>query len=144
MSTKGIVSWCSTTLIVSNVNGYTYIQAATSVLMVKCKILHITHPRTHFLTPHKPPPLRVPHHHRPPLPSFPRLHLSDKYTLRYTGGLVPDAYQLFTKKHGVFSNPTTPSSPAKLRMVFEAAPVALLVEAAGGATSDGVTGGRSV
>ena len=60
---------------------------------------------------------------------------TDKYTLRYTGGLVPDVYQQFTKNHGVFTNPTSASSPAKLRMVFEAAPVALLVEAAGGTSS---------
>ena len=53
---------------------------------------------------------------------------------------MPDAYQLFAKNQGIFANPTSPSSPAKLRMVFEAAPVALLVEAAGGATSDGVSG----
>ena len=41
----------------------------------------------------------------------------------------------------IWTNPTSASSPAKLRMVFEAVPVALLVEAAGGASSDGVSGG---
>ena len=68
-------------------------------------------------------------------------YVEHKYQLRYTGGLVPDAYQLFTKRQGVFTFPTSSSRPPKLRMVFEAAPVALLVEAAGGATSDGVSGG---
>lgn len=67
-------------------------------------------------------------------------YLTNRYTLRYCGGLVPDVYQQFTKRQGVFSNPTTEGSPAKLRLAFEAAPFGLLVEKAGGKTSDGVTG----
>jgi sedoheptulose-bisphosphatase len=66
--------------------------------------------------------------------------MENRYTLRYTGGLVPDVYQQFTKQQGVFANPTSQSSPAKLRLAFEAAPFGLLVEKAGGKTSDGVTG----
>jgi sedoheptulose-bisphosphatase len=54
---------------------------------------------------------------------------------------VPDVYQQFTKTQGIFTNPTSKSSPAKLRLAFEAAPFALLVEKAGGKSSDGVTGG---
>mmetsp|Transcript_2769 Transcript_2769/g.4737 ORF Transcript_2769/g.4737 Transcript_2769/m.4737 type:complete len:404 (-) Transcript_2769:76-1287(-) len=68
-------------------------------------------------------------------------YMDQKFTLRYTGGLVPDVYQQFTKGQGVFSNPTSTGSPAKLRLAFEAAPFGLLVEKAGGKTSDGVTGG---
>lgn len=68
-------------------------------------------------------------------------YMENRYTLRYSGGLVPDVYQQFTKTQGVFTNPTSPSSPAKLRLAFEAAPFGLLVEKAGGKTSDGVTGG---
>jgi sedoheptulose-bisphosphatase len=67
--------------------------------------------------------------------------MENRYTLRYSGGLVPDVYQQFTKEQGVFANPTSKSSPAKLRLAFEAAPFGLLVEKAGGKTSDGVTGG---
>jgi sedoheptulose-bisphosphatase len=66
--------------------------------------------------------------------------MDNRYTLRYSGGLVPDVYQQFTKGQGVFSNPTSEQSPAKLRLAFEAAPFGLLVEKAGGLTSDGVTG----
>lgn len=78
------------------------------------------------------------------LPGYKKLldhYMENRYTLRYSGGLVPDVYQQFTKQQGVFSNPTSDSSPAKLRLAFEAAPFGLLVEAAGGSTSDGVTGG---
>jgi len=68
-------------------------------------------------------------------------YMVNRYTLRYTGGLVPDVYQQFTKKQGVFCNPTSKKSPAKLRLAFEAAPFGLLVEKSGGKTSDGITGG---
>jgi len=68
-------------------------------------------------------------------------YMTNKYTLRYSGGLVPDVCQQFTKKQGVFTNPTSNASPAKLRLAFEAAPFGRLVEMAGGKTSDGVSGG---
>merc|ERR1719326_1006692 len=66
--------------------------------------------------------------------------MKERYTLRYTGGLVPDICQQFTKGMGVFANPTSEKSPAKLRLAFEAAPFGLLVEKAGGSTSDGISG----
>lgn len=61
--------------------------------------------------------------------------LQNKYTLRYSGGLVPDVYHILTKGQGVLSNASSPSAKAKLRLLFECAPVALIVEAAGGASS---------
>ncbi|KAG7342865.1 fructose-1,6-bisphosphatase [Nitzschia inconspicua] len=67
-------------------------------------------------------------------------YMTNRYTLRYTGGFVPDCYMQFTKNMGVFCNPTSQASPAKLRVAFEAAPFGLLIEKAGGLTSDGVTG----
>lgn len=67
-------------------------------------------------------------------------YMTNKYTLRYTGGMVPDVCQQFTKGQGVFTNPTSKASPAKLRLAFEAAPFGRLVEMAGGKTSDGVSG----
>ena len=78
------------------------------------------------------------------LPNYAKLidyWMTNKYTLRYSGGLVPDICQQFTKQMGVFANPTSDKSPAKLRLAFEAAPFGLLVEKAGGKTSDGVSGG---
>lgn len=68
-------------------------------------------------------------------------YMSSRFTLRYTGGLVPDVCQQFTKLQGVYLNPTSKASPAKLRLAFEAAPFGRLVEMAGGKTSDAVTGG---
>ncbi|CAE7449733.1 unnamed protein product [Symbiodinium natans] len=67
-------------------------------------------------------------------------YMTNKFTLRYTGGLVPDVCQQFTKGQGVFTNPTSKASPAKLRLAFEAAPFGRLVEMSGGKTSDGVSG----
>lgn len=44
---------------------------------------------------------------------------------------------------GVFCNPTSPTAPAKLRCLYETFPLALIAEAAGGATHDGCgSGGR--
>lgn len=73
------------------------------------------------------------------LPAYQALldyYFANRYTLRYTGGMVPDIYQQFTKGQGVFVSPVAPESPPKLRLAFEAAPFGLLVEKAGGKTSD--------
>jgi sedoheptulose-bisphosphatase len=61
--------------------------------------------------------------------------ISSKYTLRYSGGLVPDVYHILTKGQGVLSNASSMTAKAKLRLLFECAPVALVIEAAGGASS---------
>lgn len=58
--------------------------------------------------------------------------IENKYTLRYSGGLVPDVYHILHKGGGVLSNASSPSAKAKLRLLYECAPIALLVEAAGG------------
>jgi sedoheptulose-bisphosphatase len=71
-------------------------------------------------------------------PEYERLisyYVREQYTLRYTGGMVPDVYQIIVKEKGVFTNVISPSTKAKLRLSFEAAPIALLVEKAGGASS---------
>jgi sedoheptulose-bisphosphatase len=57
-----------------------------------------------------------------------------RMTLRYSGGLVPDVYHILLKGEGVMANASSHKAPAKLRLAFEAAPIALLVECAGGAS----------
>ena len=47
----------------------------------------------------------------------------------------PDVFQIVVKEKGVFSNVTSPTTKAKLRLLFEVAPLALIVEKAGGASS---------
>lgn len=62
----------------------------------------------------------------------------EKYTLRYSGGMVPDINQIILKGKGIFCYPGYEDEPSgKLRLVFECAPMALLMEQAGGAASDG-------
>eukprot|EP00284_Hemiselmis_tepida_P007060 CAMPEP_0174918776 /NCGR_PEP_ID=MMETSP1355-20121228/3280_1 /TAXON_ID=464990 /ORGANISM="Hemiselmis tepida, Strain CCMP443" /LENGTH=393 /DNA_ID=CAMNT_0016163967 /DNA_START=58 /DNA_END=1239 /DNA_ORIENTATION=- len=63
--------------------------------------------------------------------------MENKYQLRYTGGMVPDVNQLLIKGKGIFVNPTSPAAPAKLRVLYEVLPMALLIEKAGGRSSDG-------
>eukprot|EP00475_Leptophrys_vorax_P020834 TRINITY_DN28588_c0_g2_i1.p2 TRINITY_DN28588_c0_g2~~TRINITY_DN28588_c0_g2_i1.p2 ORF type:complete len:393 (-),score=56.47 TRINITY_DN28588_c0_g2_i1:81-1259(-) len=64
-------------------------------------------------------------------------YVSEQYTLRYTGGMVPDVGQILIKEKGVFTNVTSPTTKAKLRLLFEVAPLGLLIENAGGYSSDG-------
>jgi sedoheptulose-bisphosphatase len=60
--------------------------------------------------------------------------IDNKYTLRYSGGLVPDIYHILIKGEGVLSNASSVNAKAKLRLLFECAPIALIIEAAGGAS----------
>lgn len=64
-------------------------------------------------------------------------YVGEKYTLRYTGGMVPDVNQIIVKEKGIFTNVSSPSTKAKLRLLFEVAPLGLLIEKAGGFSSDG-------
>lgn len=64
--------------------------------------------------------------------------IKEKYTLRYSGGMVPDINHILKKGGGVFMYPGMPSAPqGKLRLMFECGPMAFIVEAAGGASSNG-------
>lgn len=54
--------------------------------------------------------------------------ISKKYTLRYSGGLVPDVYHILVKGEGVLSNASSASAKAKLRLLYECAPIALVIE----------------
>eukprot|EP00978_Attheya_sp_CCMP212_P026146 scaffold85475_cov44-Attheya_sp.AAC.1 len=61
--------------------------------------------------------------------------LKERYTLRYSGGMVPDVYHSLIKGKGVFSNASSEQAKAKLRLLYEVAPVGLLIECAGGTTT---------
>ncbi|KAF1931966.1 sedoheptulose-1,7-bisphosphatase [Didymella exigua CBS 183.55] len=67
-------------------------------------------------------------------------YIQQKYTLRYSGGLVPDVYHALVKGHGIYTSPVTEKSPAKLRRLYELTPIALLIECAGGVALDSVDG----
>ena len=59
------------------------------------------------------------------------------YGHRYIGAMVADLHRTLLRG-GIFAYPGTKSRPqGKLRLLYEAAPFAFLIEAAGGAASDG-------
>jgi len=59
--------------------------------------------------------------------------LTTQKTLRYAGGMVPDINSIFMKGNGIFTYPSHSQYPnGKLRLMYECAPMAYLVMAAGG------------
>ena len=56
----------------------------------------------------------------------------NKYKLRYSGGLVPDIYQLLIKKKGIFTYFSNKKQNAKLRLIYEILPISLIVKACNG------------
>ncbi|KAI1500018.1 fructose-1-6-bisphosphatase [Biscogniauxia marginata] len=68
--------------------------------------------------------------------------IQNKYTLRYSGGLVPDVAHTLVKGHGIYISPVTAASKAKLRRLFELYPVALIIECAGGKAISPTDGSR--
>ena len=48
-------------------------------------------------------------------------------TIKCWGVQVPDVFQIIVKEKGVFTNVISPSTKAKLRLLFEVAPLAFLV-----------------
>lgn len=69
-------------------------------------------------------------------------YIREKYTLRYSGGLVPDLVHALVKGNGVYISPVTSASKPKLRKLYELFPVALIMECAGGKAVDPVDGKR--
>lgn len=64
--------------------------------------------------------------------------IKEKYTLRYSGGMVPDINHILSKGNGIFAYPGHKDEiDGKLRLLFECAPMSLIMEQAGGASSDG-------
>jgi fructose-1,6-bisphosphatase I len=67
------------------------------------------------------------------------VHRHDGYTGRYSGALVGDIHRILMQG-GVFLYPGTTDKPeGKLRLLYETAPLAFIVEQAGGKASDGLT-----
>jgi fructose-1,6-bisphosphatase I len=65
------------------------------------------------------------------------VHRHEGYTARYSGALVGDIHRILMQG-GVFFYPGTVKNPAgKLRLLYETAPLAFLVEQAGGRASNG-------
>lgn len=66
------------------------------------------------------------------------VHRHEGYTARYSGALVGDIHRILFQG-GVFLYPGTVKKPeGKLRLLYESAPLAFLVEQAGGRASTGV------
>lgn len=64
--------------------------------------------------------------------------MENDYKLRYSGGMVPDVNQIMKKGGGIFIYPGSSEKPeGKLRLIYECAPVAMLIEAAGGIATNG-------
>ncbi|KAI1206667.1 sedoheptulose-1,7-bisphosphatase [Annulohypoxylon truncatum] len=66
--------------------------------------------------------------------------IQNKYTLRYSGGLVPDVVHALVKGHGIYISPVTAASKAKLRRLYELFPLALIIECARGKAIDPADG----
>ncbi len=66
------------------------------------------------------------------------------YKLRFSGGFVPDFQQILTYG-GLFTYPALNNAPqGKLRLIFEANPMALIAEQAGGHGTNGVQNLRDI
>jgi fructose-1,6-bisphosphatase I len=66
------------------------------------------------------------------------VHLHEGYTGRYSGALVGDIHRILMQG-GVFLYPGTIDKPdGKLRLLYETAPLAFIMEQAGGRASDGL------
>lgn len=64
--------------------------------------------------------------------------LEGQYTLRYSGGMVPDINHILLKGKGVFTYPGYIDEPnGKLRLLFECGTMGFAIVEAGGAVSDG-------
>jgi fructose-1,6-bisphosphatase I len=65
------------------------------------------------------------------------VHRHEGYSLRYSGALVGDFHRILMQG-GVFLYPGTVKNPeGKLRLLYESAPLAFLIEQAGGKASTG-------
>ncbi|CRK05365.1 hypothetical protein BN1723_017150, partial [Verticillium longisporum] len=66
--------------------------------------------------------------------------ITEKWTLRYCGGLVPDVVHVLVQGQGVYVMPVGGTSKPKLRRLYELCPIALVLETVGGKAVDPVHG----
>ena len=66
------------------------------------------------------------------------------YSLRYTGALVADLHRCLVEGGLYFYPPDPGHRQGKLRLLYECAPLAFIVENAGGAASSGVQAIRDI
>ena len=59
------------------------------------------------------------------------------YALRYSGSLSADIYHMLVKGEGVYCSLGSKLQKKKLRILYECAPIAFIVEMAGGLSSNG-------
>ena len=65
---------------------------------------------------------------------------NDGYRLRFSDSITLDTHQILFKKGGIYSSPATNTYPkGQLHLLFEAYPIAFIMELAGGAAIDGKT-----
>ncbi len=63
---------------------------------------------------------------------------NDGYRLRFSDSLALDTHQILFKKGGIYSSPSTSSNPnGTLEVVFEAFPIAFIIELANGIATNG-------
>lgn len=66
--------------------------------------------------------------------------IDEQYTLRYSGGMVPDINHILCKGEGVFAYPRSAEAEnGKLRLLYECGPMAYIVTRAGGYATNGKT-----
>ena len=63
--------------------------------------------------------------------------MQNTYQLRYTGGLVADVNQLMVKGLGVYSHVESEQTEREHKLLYELAPLAFLIEKAGGKSTNG-------
>ncbi len=59
------------------------------------------------------------------------------YSLRHSGAMGVDCYQILLKGQGVYAKFDSVAHPSNLHLLFEILPMGFLIEKAGGVTDDG-------
>lgn len=66
-----------------------------------------------------------------------KTYCCEGYSLRHSGAMGPDCYQILLKGQGLYSKYDSVTHPSNLRLLYEILPMAFLIEKAGGKSDDG-------